>query len=93
MHLNSFEKMENYSLTMLRLFAANINWNAETGRVYVYTTECSISLDNNEQYLQPLRKRGIKVLLGVLGNHDEAGVCQLSIWAVSSLHVNSRQQL
>lgn len=61
------------------LFAANINWNAETGRVYVYNNpNVQFMLDNNEQYLQPLRKRGIKVLLGVLGNHDEAGVCQLS---------------
>lgn len=61
------------------LFAANINWNAETGRVYVYNNpNIQFLLDNNEKYLQPLRKRGIKVILGVLGNHDAAGVCQLS---------------
>ena len=35
-------------------------------------------LDNNEQFLQPLRKRGMKVILGILGNHDAAGVAQLS---------------
>lgn len=28
--------------------------------------------------MQPLRKRGIKVLLGLLGNHDMAGLAQLS---------------
>ena len=33
-------------------------------------------LDNNEQFLQPLRKRGMKVILGILGNHDAAGVAQ-----------------
>lgn len=61
------------------LFAANINWNAETGRVYVYNNpNVQFLLDNNEQYLQPLRKRGIKVILGILGNHDAAGICQLS---------------
>lgn len=61
------------------LFAANINWNAETGRVYVYNNpNVQFLLDHNEEYLQPLRKRGMKVLLGILGNHDEAGVAQLS---------------
>lgn len=61
------------------LFSANINWNAETGRVYVYNNpNVQFLLDNNEQFLQPLRKRGIKVILGILGNHDEAGVAQLS---------------
>ena len=35
-------------------------------------------LDNNEEYLQPLRKAGMKVIISILGNHDEAGVAQLS---------------
>ena len=61
------------------LFSANINYNAETGRVYVLNNpNVQFLLDNNEQFLQPLRKRGIKVILGILGNHDAAGVAQLS---------------
>lgn len=61
------------------LFAANINYNAETGRVYVACNpNVQFLLDNNEQYIQPLRRRGIKVLLGLLGNHDESGLAQLS---------------
>lgn len=61
------------------LFAANINYNAETGRVYVYCNpNVQFLLDHSEEYLQPLRKRGIKVLLGLLGNHDAAGLAQLS---------------
>lgn len=61
------------------LFAANINYNAEAGRVYVYCNpQVQFLLDHNEEYLQPLRDRGIKVLLGLLGNHDESGLCQLS---------------
>lgn len=61
------------------LFSANINYNAETGRVYVYNNpNVQFLLDNNEQFLQPLRKRGMKVILGILGNHDESGVAQLS---------------
>lgn len=61
------------------LFAANINYDAEKGRVYVYNNpETQFLLDNNEQYLQPLRKRGMKVILCILGNHDASGVAQLS---------------
>lgn len=61
------------------LFSANINYNAETGRVYVQNNpNVQFLLDNNEQFLQPLRKRGMKVILGILGNHDAAGVAQLS---------------
>ncbi len=61
------------------LFSANMNYNRETGRVYVYNNpNVQFLLDHNDEYLQPLRKRGIKVILGILGNHDESGVGQLS---------------
>lgn len=63
------------------LFAANINWDAARKRVYVYNNaNVQFLLDNNEQYLQPLRKAGMKVIISILGNHDEAGVAQLSDW-------------
>ena len=35
-------------------------------------------LDNSEELLQPLRKKGIKVLLDILGNHDQAGLAGLT---------------
>lgn len=61
------------------LFAANINYDSEAGRPYVKCNpNVQYLLDNNETLLQPLRKRGIKVLLGLLGNHDMAGLAQLS---------------
>lgn len=61
------------------LFAANINYDAEAGRPFVKcNSNVQFLLDNHETYLQPLRKRGIKVLLGLLGNHDAAGLAQLS---------------
>lgn len=61
------------------LFAANINYNAETGKVFVnFNDQVQFLMDHNEEYIQPLRKRGIKVLLGLLGNHDPAGLAQLS---------------
>ena len=64
-----------YLWDVVVLFAANINYDAEAGRPYVKCNpNVQYLLDNNETLLQPLRKRGIKVLLGILGNHDVAGV-------------------
>ncbi len=61
------------------LFAANINYDSDNERAYVKCNpNVQYLLDNNETLLQPLRKRGIKVLLGLLGNHDMAGLAQLS---------------
>ena len=61
------------------LFAANINYDAEAGRPRVQCNpNIQYLLDNNETLLQPLRRRGIKVLLGLLGNHDITGLAQLS---------------
>lgn len=61
------------------LFAANINYNAETGRVYVSCNEnVSAILANRDHYLQPLQDRGIKVYLSILGNHDISNIDCLS---------------
>lgn len=61
------------------LFAANINYSAADGRPYVACNpQVQYLLDNSETLLQPLRRRGVKVLLGLLGNHDMTGLAQLS---------------
>lgn len=61
------------------LFSGNINYNNETGRVYNYNNpNVQHILDNRERYLKPLQDRGIKVVLGILGNHDRSGVANLS---------------
>ncbi len=63
------------------LFAANINYDSENNRVYLHNNpNVQALLDDTDTYLQPLRERGIKVYLGILGNHDAAGVAQLSAW-------------
>lgn len=63
------------------LFAANINYDAEGDYVYLHTNPNVLALlEESETYLQPLRKKGIKVQLGLLGNHTPAGICQLSDW-------------
>jgi len=61
------------------LFSSNINYNAETGRVYIYhNPNCEHILSNRDKYIKPLQDRGIKVLLSVLGNHDRSGINNLS---------------
>ncbi len=61
------------------LFAANINYNAETGQVYLSRNpNVQFLFDNSDEYIQPLRERGMKVYLSLLGNHDESGLAQLS---------------
>lgn len=61
------------------LFAANINYDSNAQRPYIKCNpNVQFLLDNNDVYLQPLRKRGVKVILGLLGNHDMAGLAQLS---------------
>ena len=63
------------------LFAANINYNTQDDVVYLHNNpNVKALLDESDVYLQPLRKAGIKVYLGLLGNHDQAGLCQLSDW-------------
>lgn len=64
---------------ILILFSANINYNAETGRVYIYNNEnVQHLLDFRAKYLKPLQDRGMKVVLGILGNHDRSGVANLA---------------
>lgn len=80
--LNAFSfELENGKLLwdVVVLFAANINYDSDAGRPFIKCNpQVQYLLDNNETYLQPLRKRGVKVLLGLLGNHDMAGLAQLS---------------
>lgn len=68
-----------YLVDALIIFSANVNYNEETGRVYVLCNEnVQALLDNREKYLKPLQDRGMKVILGLLGNHDRSGVANLS---------------
>lgn len=61
------------------LFAGNINYDPLEDRVYFSRNkEVQFILDNAEDYIRPLQSAGIKVLMGVLGNHDDSGLAQLS---------------
>lgn len=66
-------------IDMVIFFSANINYNAETGMVYVSKNpNIQHLLDNRDKYIKPLQDRGMKVILGILGNHDRSGVANLS---------------
>ena len=89
MEVNDTNPLNNLSFTLasngkplvdaLIIFSANINYNEETGRVYIFKNEnVKAILDNREKYLKPLQERGIKIILGLLGNHDRSGVANMS---------------
>lgn len=64
---------------VVSIFAANINQDAETGRVRVFCNDkVSFLLENADKYIRPLQAKGIKVTMTILGNHDEAGMGNLS---------------
>lgn len=64
---------------VVSIFAANINVNNETGRVHVFCNDkVSFLLKNADKFIRPLQAKGIKVNLSILGNHDEAGMGNLS---------------
>ncbi|MEG1864814.1 MAG: DUF1735 domain-containing protein [Alistipes sp.] len=64
---------------MVVLFSANIRYDEATNRVFLWNNEnITALLDHREKYIKPLQDRGIKVLLGVLGDHTKAGVANLS---------------
>lgn len=68
-----------YFIDQVILFSGNINYNTETKEVYNYNNEnITQVLQYKEKYLEPLQQKGMKVILGILGNHDRAAVTNLS---------------
>lgn len=66
-------------IDVLILFCGNINYNANEGRVYAHINEpIQHVLDNKDIYLKPLKDRGIKVVMGMMPNHDRASLTNLS---------------
>ena len=64
---------------VVSIFAANINVDSETGRVHVFCNDqVSFLLKNADKIIRPLQAKGIKVNMTLLGNHDEAGMGNLS---------------
>lgn len=64
---------------IVNIFAANINYLEEEGRIGVkINASVQNILDNRDIYIKPLQDMGVKVCLTILGNHDGTGVANLS---------------
>lgn len=63
---------------IVALFSANLNYNRTTGKVYLHMNPSITSIvQNRDRYIKPLQDMGIKVVLGIMGNGDPAGVAHL----------------
>ncbi|MFZ4861781.1 BT_3987 domain-containing protein [Sphingobacterium sp. Mn56C] len=70
---------DKYLVDMVILFSSNINYDAATAKVKVtHNPNVTHLLANSAKYLKPLQDKGMKVILSILGNHDRAGVANLS---------------
>lgn len=68
-----------YVIDQVILFSGNINYNAETGEVYNFNNEnITHVLENRDKYIKPLQDKGMKVILGILCNHDRACCTRLN---------------
>lgn len=57
------------------IFAGNINYDASKSRAYISNNNNVTKVLNNvDTYVRPLQQKGIKVLLDILGNHQNAGI-------------------
>ena len=75
----TLKKSGKYFFDQVIMFSGNINYDAATGRVYNYNNEnVQHLLDYKEKYLEPLQQKGMKVILGILGNHDRASIMNLT---------------
>lgn len=64
---------------IVNIFAANINWIEEEGRVgVVLNPNVKAILSNRDKYIKPLQDAGMRVSLTILGNGDGTGVANLS---------------
>ncbi|MDX2968203.1 endo-beta-N-acetylglucosaminidase H [Kribbella solani] len=59
-------------IDIANIFAANINYDGSKAYLY-FNPQVQNVLDNVATQVRPLQKKGIKVLLSVLGNHQGAG--------------------
>lgn len=72
-----------YVFDYVILFAANIRGNCTNDILYCNPNVADILRDVN-QYVRPLQAKGIKVLLGVLGDHTGLGFANLSSAQINS---------
>ena len=73
------EKANKYLFDAVILFSSNINFSKRDNEVYIHNNDnVQAILNNYDHYIKPLKDRGIKVLLSILGNHDGSGLANMS---------------
>ena len=73
------EKTNKYLFDAVVLFSSNVNFSKRDNEVYIHNNDNVQAILNNwEHYIKPLKDRGIKVILSLLGNHDGSGLANMS---------------
>ena len=74
----TLKKSGKYLFDAVVLFSSNINYSQAEDVVYLHNNEnVQPILLHADKYIKPLKEKGIKVLLSILGNHDGSGICNL----------------
>lgn len=72
------EKSNKQLFDAVILFSSNINFSKKENVVYIHNNEnVQAILNNSDKYIKPLKDRGVKVLLSILGNHDGSGLANM----------------
>ncbi|WP_263081173.1 glycosyl hydrolase family 18 protein [Endozoicomonas sp. Mp262] len=73
-NVGCFKENDELLFDIAIIFAANINYDSNSQKAVLHLNRrISNLLDNNLQKIRHLQKEGVKVLLSVLGNHQNAG--------------------
>lgn len=68
-----------YMVDAVVLFSGNINYDESQQKVIFFPNDnIKAILDNSEKYIKPLKDAGMKVVMGVMCNHDRACITNLA---------------
>lgn len=73
------KKANKYLFDGVILFSSNVNFSKRDNEVYIHNNDnVQAILNNYDHYIKPLKDKGIKVFLSLLGNHDGSGLANMS---------------
>lgn len=89
MEVNDTNPLNNLSFTLkksgklltdfLIMFSGNMKYDREKGAVMMkYNNNVQALLDGYDHYLKPLKDRGMKIIMGIMPDHDGSGLCNLA---------------
>lgn len=69
---------DKYFFDAVILFSSNINFSKKENVVYIHNNDnVQAILNHYDHYIKPLKDKGIKVILSILGNHDGSGLANM----------------